>query len=316
MNLSIGELDFIRMFRLEKSPFPDLAHDLIKKYDLTYRLAQIAELEEYVLNFLKLKERTGLVRPKEENRLTFERGWSENLEELKTSSPEGYELALKPKYYRGSKFFRYNDQLVITKNLQLEYELFIIARICLFQQYLKNAETICELGCGTCANLLLLSNMLPKAKLIGFDWTVSSCEIAHELGRKLSKPISGHVFDMLEPDLSREIPEGAAIISIHAFEQLGYEFEPVLEFIMRAKPSIVMQYEPILDFYDDNKLLDYLALRYCSRRGYLQGYYERLLRMESEGKIRIMAGYRPHLGGVLHESSVLVWKPIYGENHA
>jgi hypothetical protein len=316
MNLTIRESDFVKMFRLEKSGVPDLACHMFGKYDLSYRDASVKELDEYVLDFLKLEETSGLVRTREENRLAFERGWRENLEDLKSSSPEKYELSLKPKYYRGSKFFRYDNRLVVTNNPQLEYELFIIARLCLFHQYLKDVETICELGCGTCANLLLISNMLPKTKLIGFDWTISSCEIAHELGKKLSKPISSHVFDMLEPDLSCEIPEGAAIISIHSFEQLGYEFEAVLEFILRSKPSIVMQYEPVLDFYDDNKLLDYLALRYCKRRGYLQGYYERLLHMESEGRIEIMAGYRPYLGGVLHESSVLVWKPLYGDENA
>lgn len=286
-----------------------MARDLIRKFDLTYRLAGREELEEYVLNFLKLGEKNELFRSKEENHLAFERGWAENLEELKASSPEGYESALKPKYYRGSKFFRYDNNLVVTENLHLEYELFVIARLCLFYAYLQHVETICEVGCGSCANLLLLSNVLPKATLMGLDWTLASCEIARELGKRLSKPISGHVFDMFTPDFSFEIPEGSAIISIHAFEQLGQVFEPVLEYLLRAKPSIVLQYEPVLEFYDDNKLLDNLALSYCCRRAYLQGYYSRLRQMESDGKIRIIAAYRPYLGGVLHESSVLVWKP-------
>ena len=297
------------MFRLEKSGVPDLARDLIQKYDLTCRLPTIGEFEEYVLNFLKLEENAGLARSREENRLAFERGWSENLEELKASSPDSYEMALKPKYYRGSKFFSYDNELVVTSNLQLEYELFVIARFCLFHAYLRNVDIIVELGCGACANLLLLSKVLPKTKLIGLDWTSASSEIAVELGRRLLKPISGHVFDMLAPDFSLEIPKGAAIISIHAFEQLGHVFGPALEFIVRSRPSIVMQYEPALEFYDDNRLMDLLALRYCRRRGYLQGYYSRLLEMERDGKIRILAAYRPYLGGVLHESSVLLWKP-------
>ncbi len=310
MSLSIRKSAFNRMFRMDKSGIPDLAGNLVRQYNLTCRPSVAEEFEEYVLDFLKLDDNQGLVRSNEENRLAFERGWGENLEELKASSPEYYALALKPKYYRGSKFFRYNNQLVVTDNLQLEYELFVIARLCLFHAYLRNVETICELGCGTCANLLLLSKVLPKTKLIGLDWTVASCKIAHELGKKLSKPILGHVFNMLEPDFSLEIPEGAAIISIHAFEQLGYDFEPVLEFILRSRPSIVLQYEPVLEFYDNNRLLDYLALRYCRRRAYLQGYYGRLLEMERDGKIRIVAAYRPYLGGVLHESSVLVWEPL------
>jgi hypothetical protein len=310
MNLAIGEKDFIRMFRLKNSGLPDLAQELFRKYNLEYRLSSTEELEKYVLSFLKLEETARLARSREENQRVFECGWRENLEELRVATPKSFEAALKPKYYRGSKFFRYDNKLVITDNFQLEYELFVIARLCLSHQYLQNVETICEFGSGSCANLLLLSKVLPNAKLIGLDWTVASCEIARELGIKLSKPISAHMFDMLAPDFSVRIPEGSAVISIHAFEQLGNEFEQALEFILQARPSIVVQYEPALEFYDENRLLDYLALWYSRRRGYLQGYYSRLRQLERDGRIRIVDSYRPYLGGVFHESSVLVWKPV------
>jgi hypothetical protein len=309
VNVTIEQADFTRMFRLENSGIPDLADDLIRKFDLSYQRANKEELEEYVLTFIKLIEKEEMVRTREENLHAFENGWTENLEELKTSSPASYESALKPKYYRGSKFFRYNDDLVITENLQLEYELSLIARFCLFQTYLEKAETICEIGCGSCLNLSLLSKVLPKAKLIGLDWTSASCEIARELGEQLSRPISGVLFDMLGPDFLFEIPTGAAIISIHAFEQLGNRFEPILEYLIRSKPSIVVQYEPVFEFYNGNNLLDYLALSYCRRRSYLEGYYSRLQQLEKNGQIKIVNAFRPYLGGVLHESSVLVWKP-------
>lgn len=310
LDLRIGEDDFARMFRIGEAHIPEPARDLIRRYDLICRAPDTVELEEYVLNFLMLEEDTRLARSKEENRLAFEHGWSENLDELKASGPDGYEMALKPKYYRGSKFFRYDNRLVVTDNPQLEYELFVIARLCLFHAYLGGSEVVYEMGCGTCANLLLLSGILPKAGLVGLDWTAASSKIAAELGRKLMRPISGHIFDMLSPDSTVEIPEGAAIISVHAFEQLGRNFEPALEFMVRAKPSIVLQYEPVLEFYDNDRLLDKLALRYCRKRAYLEGYYSRLREMEEDGKIRILAAYRPYLGGVLHESSVLVWKPL------
>jgi hypothetical protein len=297
------------MFKLEKSGIPLLAEDLIRKFDLSYRPATKEELGEYVLNFLKLIEKDEMVRTREENLLVFEQGWSENLEELKTSTPASYTSALKPKYYRGNNFFRYKDDLVVTENLQLEYELSIIARLCLFHAYLQNAETICEVGCGSCLNLSLLSKVLSKAKLIGLDWTSASCEIARELGRQLSRPISGVRFDMFGPEFSFEIPRGAAIISIHAFEQLGNRFEPILEYLIHSKPSIVVQYEPVFEFYNGNNLLDYLALSYCRRRSYLEGYYSRLQQLENNGQIKIVNAFRPYLGGVLHESSVLVWKP-------
>jgi hypothetical protein len=302
--------DFIRMFQLDDSGFPEAALPLFDRYDLSSEPATARDLEEYVLHFLRLDDDPLLVRSREENLAAFERGWSENLEELRASGPEAFEEALKPKYFRGSRFFRCNDQLVTTRNSQLEYELFVVARLCLFHAYLKETETVCELGCGTCANLLLLSRFYPEKCLVGMDWTTASMKIADELGSRLGRSISGHVLDMIEPDSGLILPHGAAILSIHAFEQLGMDFEKILAFILSARPSIVLQYEPILDFYKNDSLLDYLALRYCKRRGYLQGYYGRLKELEKEGKIQIIKAYRPYLGGVLHESSVLVWKPL------
>jgi hypothetical protein len=257
------------MFRIDKDALPKSARDLIHKYDLTYRPAGVVELEEYVLNFLRTED-DACPRPKEQNRMAFERGWGENLELLKASSPEGYEAALKQKYYRGSKFFRYRDSLVVTDNLQLEYELSVIARLCLFHRYLRDAAYVYELGCGSCINLLLLSQLMPETRLIGFDWTSASSQIADLLGKKLRKHISGHLLDMLEPDSSVAIQENSAIISIHAFEQLGHKFEAILDFMVRSRPSIVVQYEPVLEFYNEDRLLDELALRYCRKRGILK----------------------------------------------
>ncbi len=305
----ITRTDFARMFRLPESDIPALACSRIDTYDLAYDLARPEEIEEYALGLGKLQEDETLVRTREESRQAFERGWTENFEELMQSDADDCELALRPKYYRGSKFFRYNNTLVTTTNLQLEYELFVIARLCLFHRYLQGAGTICELGCGTCANLFLLSRTFPNTRLMGFDWTIASSKIARELGRRLSNPISGHLLDLLAPVSSVEIPEGAAIISIHAFEQLGTDYGSALDFIIRLKPSVVLQYEPVLEFYSDENFLDQLALRYCRKRGYLEGYYPRLLKMEREGKIKMIAAHRPYLGGVIHESSVLVWKP-------
>lgn len=306
----IGQGDFARMFKIDASEIPKLAKERLSSYDLTVRLANKTEFAEYVLNFLKLIDETRTYRSKEENLATFERGWTENLLKLKGAGPESLEAALKPGYFRGSKFFRYNTELVVTDNLQLEYELFVIARLCLTYTYLRSSTVVYELGCGSCANLLLLSKILPDAELVGLDWTKASSEIAGELKRKTARPISGHVFDLMEPDKSLTLPEGTALISIHAFEQLGGSFGPALDFILASKPSIVVQYEPVLEFYNGNNLLDYLSLSYCVKRNYLNGYYSKLLRLEKDRRIEILAAYRPYLGGVLHESSVLVWKPL------
>jgi hypothetical protein len=79
--------------------------------------------------------------------------------------------------------------------------------------------------------------------------------------------------------------------------------------MLAARPSVVVQYEPVLEFYDPDNLYDALALRYCRQRNYLEGYYPALQRLQDEGRIEILAARRPELGGTLHEASVLVWRP-------
>lgn len=309
MKLQICQEDFIRMFRLEHVGIPTIAMGLFAKYDLTYNQAGREDWEEYKRVFQELAEKKICVRSSQDNLLAFEQGWSENLGELRKSAPDDYEKALKPKYFRGSKFFRYNRNLVVSENYQIEYESFVIARLCLFHAYLRGVDHIYELGSGSCANLLLLSRTLHQTSLVGLDWAEASCQIATELGKRLSLSISGRHFDMLNPDYSLEIPRGSAIVSIHSFEQLGRSYEPILDYILRAKPSVVVQYEPVLDFYDDSTAFDSLALSYCIRRGYLKGYYSRLRQLEDSGQIRIVDAFRPGLGGVLHEQSVIVWEP-------
>ncbi len=315
MKKTITRNDFSRMFKIDPDEMPRHIVRLTESYDLSYRPAELNDLEEYVLNFLKLEDDDRLERTRQQNYQAFEKGWSSNLEQLKRSAPAHYQEALKPGYFRGSRFFRYNNQLVVTDNYQLEYELFLIARHCIFHKWIADARVVCELGCGTCANLLLFSEARPDVSLIGLDWAASSREIADYLGEKLGRPVSGHVFNMLEPDKTVEIPAGSAIISIHAFEQLGRQFDAVLDFIIAKQPSIVIQYEPVLDFYNPDSLLDVLALRYCKKRGYLEGYYGRLCELEQKGTIEILEASRPYLGGVLHESSLIVWRPSQGNYH-
>ncbi|MCX5667168.1 MAG: hypothetical protein NTY34_02515, partial [Candidatus Omnitrophica bacterium] len=91
--------------------------------------------------------------------------------------------------------------------------------------------------------------------------------------------------------------------------QLGSRHEKLLSFIMKAKPQIVLHYEPILEFYDQDNLLDYLAYMYSRKRNYLTGFWSALGKLEKEGRAKIMTACRPFIGGVIHEASLIVWRP-------
>ena len=66
-----------------------------------------------------------------------------------------------------------------------------------------------------------------------------------------------------------------------------------------------------MEFYSDNNLYDLLAIQYCRKRNYLENYLTALKQLEQQQEIEIICAYRPFLGGVLHESSLVVWRPLY-----
>jgi hypothetical protein len=115
---------------------------------------------------------------------------------------------------------------------------------------------------------------------------------------------------MLNPSPDIILKPNSAVITIHSLEQLGQSYDKLLSFIMAAKPRIVVNYEPILEFYDEDNLLDYLALLYSSKRNYLSGYLTALRELEKQNKIEILQAYRPYLGGIIHEASLIVWRPL------
>lgn len=311
-NLKIGSDELCKMLNCRSEEFPNWLVSKLDNMNTTYREINIDELKEYVLYTLKKINQPNIVRTKKENLYAFEKGWNENLEMLLENdfphiSPH---VSLKPKYFRPNKFLRYNKRLIVAKNLHIEYDLFTIVRYLIFTKYLSSFDNIYELGCGSCHNLFLLSELFPSKRLYGFDWTSSSREIAKVLSNTFGKKIEGILFDMTNPSSDIILKPGSAIITIHSLEQIGYQYEKLLRFIIKSKPGIVINYEPIIEFYDENDIFDYIAIIYSQKRNYLHDYYKTLCALEKENKIEIIEAKRPYIGGIIHEASLTIWKPL------
>ena len=135
-------------------------------------------------------------------------------------------------------------------------------------------------------------------------------EIANLLGRERKQHIRGELFNMLNPPSEFSLSKKSAVITIHALEQLGKNHESLLQTLVDAGPGIVVHCEPIVEFYDEDNMFDYLAKWYSQKRNYLEGFWPALKKLEKDGKIEIMQAHRPALGGVFHEASLIVWKPL------
>lgn len=299
--------DFINMFDGINKSFSSYIKDKLNNLYTEYHYAKKDELEEYILSVLKSMQAEGIRRSREKNYNVWKRGWTEQYSEIQSDRISLKDL--KPKYYKPNKFLRYNNKLIISDNLNLEYDLSIIARYIIFTKYLTPYNTIYEFGCGSCQNLLLLLKIFPQKKLFGLDWISFSTKIIKLINKKLNTNIKGAMFDMMKPDDNFYLERGSAVFTVHALEQLGSNYEKMLSYFIKAKPAIVVHYEPILEFFNQDNLLDFLSFLYCKKRNYLSGYWPALCKLRKQNKIEIIYAKRPFLGGITNES-VIIWKPI------
>jgi hypothetical protein len=91
---------------------------------------------------------------------------------------------------------------------------------------------------------------------------------------------------------------------------LGDRCGNFLNYLLENRPALVMHHEPIVEFYSEDNLLDWLAIQYCTRRGYLKGWWPALQELERQGRIEILEGRRMGYGDPYHEiGSFIVWRP-------
>jgi S-adenosylmethionine-diacylgycerolhomoserine-N-methlytransferase len=268
--------------------------------------ATIEERDAYVRHVLDLCRDPGLRRDESANKAAWDRGWAEALREAEAAdfAPD----ALTPRYFRGAPWLRWQGDVLATDNPHLEPQLLNVARLVLFEHFVRGARHIWELGCGSGQNLAALARLYPDAQVTGFDWAQPAVDIATRFGQRQGARVSGVRFDMLRPG-PRRCADGTVVVTVHALEQLGTRHGPLLDWLLASRPALVLHYEPIAEFYDTGRLFDYLAAWYSTHRDYLTGYLPALREREARGQLEIVFARRPGLGGIVHEASVVAWRP-------
>ena len=113
---------------------------------------------------------------------------------------------------------------------------------------------------------------------------------------------------MFSEDSLPQLPENSAILTVHSMEQLGKNFSSFLSRLKKSNAKLIVHLEPITEFYDHDNFYDKLAYEYSLKRNYLHGYLKELRRLESKKEIEILDAFRPQIGGIVHESSIIVWR--------
>jgi len=299
--------DFARLFQTDVDDIPPLCRTIVEERDFRYRKMARSEHDELITNILKRIDSNELIVSGPHRQPDWEQGWAENLREFEKT---GDIYALTPKFIKPNEALRLDRDYVIPYNERFEFDFVDVLRRWLFTKYFGDSTEIYEFGCGSCQHLALLAGMFPEKEIVGLDWASSSIKIIDKLVEINGWNLEGRLFNLFEPDSRMKLREGSVVFTIGTMEQLGQNFEPFLQYLLSNPVSLCLHLETIKELYDESYLLDYLAIKYDSKRGYLDGYLSRLRELEKEGRVEILRAQRTFIGNLYHDSySLIVWRP-------
>jgi SAM-dependent methyltransferase len=279
--------------------------------ELAYRVIEGAERDDIMRGITDRIESVDLRVVGGNDNDVWERGWGEILAQVRS---KGFTPAvLRPQYFDHHRIMRFDGEYIDGGDANFVYQYDQLLRRIVLTRYLKGAEKIVELGCGTGTSQLMLADLLPDAKLVASDWAKPSQEIIRAIGAHLKRDITPVCFNMLTLEGWDEltIDRDSAVVTVHALEQLGGNCTALLNTLLKARPRYCLHLEPVTEFYDPGSLFDALAIRYHRRRNYLDGWLTSLRALAAEGRIEIMEERRLGFGDRYHEAySVVQWRPV------
>jgi hypothetical protein len=291
--------DFTRSFGTTIEHISGDCQELINKTDFGFRILRGKERDTILLDVLKKIEYDQQIISAPGRQIVWEKGWEENLLDFVQSN---YNLdKLLPKFIRPAQVIRLAQNYIKPSNPNFELDYFSVFRCWLFDKYFKEFGTIYEFGCGTGFNLVELARHYPEKKLYGLDYANSSVNLVNEIGKAYGWKMTGHIFNMVSPEKEIEIENNSAIFTICAIEQLASNFEDFLQYLLSYSPGLCVHVEPIIELYDENDLVDYVAIKFHKKRGYTEGFLTRLKELEIENKIEILKVKRLFFGSLYHE---------------
>lgn len=267
------------------------------------------ERDDAILAQLKRIQQDTQIVGTEQRTQVWQDGWNEILQKFIASD---YDLdALEPQYYRECTPIRFHKDFIISDDPKFEYKLQQQIKKAIFEQFFADVSNIYEFGCGTGYNLVTLAHMFPQKRLYGLDFVPAVTEILRLIAEKHGLFIEGKLFNIKQPDDALALAPDSGVCTFVCLEQVSDQFEPFLQYLIAQKPKICVHLEPIVELYDDENLIDWMAKQFHCKRKYLSGFYPRLQELERERKLKLLQVKRLEFGNMNHEGyTLIVWRPL------
>lgn len=308
-NRSLSIKDFAEAFGIEESEVTNYCGELINSLDFRHTVCFQEARERIWLDIIKKCDDGELSVSGSYRKKDWRNGWAQNLEEFLDSN--GDLNSLSPKDWHGDRPLRYKGNYIIAYSNSFERDFTFVFKRWLYKKYFRDYDNIYEFGCGTGHNLVLLAKLFPEKRLFGTDWVIESQKLLKAVVKKYGYNIKGSQFDFFKPDYKLDILPNSLVYTSAALEQLGRDFTKFLDYLLVKKPALCVNVECIAEFYDENNLFDYVALRYHRKRNYLNGFLTALRKLEKEGRIKIIVAKRTGFGSLYHEGYMyVVWEVL------
>lgn len=303
--------DFARLFGTTVGNIPKACRELIENCDFRYKRLQGRERDRVLVEVFKRLDSDQFTTAGKEGKGRWDKGWSENLERF---IKDGHDIsALVPKYIRPNQPLRLDQGYMLPVDPNFEFNWYQVFRLWLLDTYLADVEAIYEFGCGSGFNLATLAHLYPKKAFYGLDWAEPSVAIVNEMAKAYGWNMKGILFDFFAPNEKVIIADNSAVLTVGALEQTGTDYGSFLQYLLGSRPKLCVHVEPILEWYDENNLVDYAAIKFHQIRRYWQEFPNRLRALELEGKVEIIKTKRSFFGSLYLEGySQLIWRPRHG----
>ncbi len=307
MNKSLGVADFTNSFGADEGEVSLFCGKLIESLDFRYKDCSIETREKIFLDAIKKCDNAELSISSPHRLNDWRRGWGEILQEF-SNSGRNLDILI-PKDLHGNQPLRYKGSYITSLSNSFEHDFALVFRHWLFKKFFKDYKNIYEFGCGTGQNLAVLAEIFPEKKFFGMDWVPESQELLKAIVEKYGWQIESAQFDFFNPDHRMEILPDSLVYTSSALEQLGSDYGSFLSYLLAKKPALCVNVECMVEYYDENNLYDYVAIRYHKTRNYLNGFLTRLRELEKENVIRIITTRRIGFGSLYHEGYMyVIWK--------
>lgn len=302
--LAVG--DFLHAFGASAADAALIAEEVVK-HNFSYgRLEQEAR-DAAILSVLRKLEDAAAAG--EHRHCIWEMAWADAARRYDEAG--GDLVALEPSFISATPYLRLSGDYAAPVDPRFESNYYRVLRAWLFRKYLRDARDVYEFGCGSGFTLAGLARLMPDCRLVGLDWAQPAVDLINRVADRHRLKLSARRFDFFHPDASMTLAPDAVAMTFAALEQIGSRFRDFADWLIERRPSLVINLEPIAEFYDPDKLFDQLALRYHHKRQYLAGYQPYLAELAKLGRIELVLARRLGMGNLFHEGySLLIWRPL------